>query len=96
MIQYILLQPQHLADLCAKRVGHGTPKMSQQMISWGNYMGHRRKEPRKEFYTCQSLYKNFSQSRHSATFPEKTRKWKGKEGRESKGRLLAFYEIQDD
>lgn len=33
MIQYVLLQPQLLVDLCANRVGHGTPKMSQQMIS---------------------------------------------------------------
>lgn len=73
MIQYKLLQPQHVVGLCANRVGHSTPKMSQQMIPGGNCMGHRRRKPRKEFYTCHSLYKNFRQSRHCATYPEKRR-----------------------
>lgn len=91
MIQYVLLQPQLLVDLCANRVGHGTPKMSQQMISWGNYMGHCRIEPRKEFYTCHSLYKNFRQSEQTLCYmPRKDRKMKGKGGKQKQKEIVSL------
>lgn len=72
MIQYIFLQPQQPVDLCTNRVGHGKPKMSQQMISWGITWVTEEKSQEKNFIPVIPCTKSSDSQKKHTTYPEKT------------------------